>query len=81
MPLSAARARQAPRTEFGSGRTALWPAAALAASFAVGLYLGISGIGTTTLLQTDYVALNDVYDRDSSGVLYDGVLGEQEELL
>lgn len=34
-----------PRHGKGSGVSAIWPAAALAASFAFGLYLGVAGVG------------------------------------
>ncbi len=81
VPLSAARARQERGSGFGSGRTALWPAAALAASFALGLYLGIAGVGTTTLVPGDLVVLNYGVDQESPTVLYEGVLGGQEDLI
>ncbi len=61
----------------------LWPAAALAASFAVGLYLGVSGIGGQTFDDAiQFAALSStVSDTDTDSWLDNGTGGFAEDLL
>lgn len=47
VPMSAARSSS--RSAFGSGRETIWSATAMAACFALGLYLGIAGAGSEAI--------------------------------
>jgi len=61
----------------------MWPAAALAASFAFGLYMGIAGYGGTALEGVFQIALTEsaVNDANSISWLEDGAGGDEEGLL
>lgn len=61
----------------------LWPAAALAASFAVGLYLGVSGVGGQTFDSAfQFAALTSTTsDTDTDSWLDNGSGGFVEDLL
>ncbi len=81
VPISSAR--KARRDGLGYGKGSLWPAAAMAASFALGLYLGVAGLGTTTINQAiDMASLGTAaVETDSSEFMLDGNGGDQEGLL
>lgn len=72
-----------PDAVINSGEGALWPAAAMAASFALGLYLGIAGMGTTTVNQAiDMASFSaPVEDADSDAFMLDTNGSDQEGLL
>ena len=76
-------AQRKPDTAIDSGEGALWPAAAMAASFAIGLYLGVAGMGTTTVNQAIDMASfsapieetdNDAFMLDTNGSDQEGLL-------
>jgi len=82
VPIAAGRKRRQSTANTQSlGR--LWPAAALAASFAVGLYLGVSGVGGQTFDGAfQFAALSStVSDADSDSWLDNGAGGYVEDLL
>lgn len=65
------------------GADVLWPGAALAASFAIGLILGIAGLGTGAVNQAvDYASITGMVEGVESGdLLLDVQAGDQEGLL
>lgn len=82
VPLSPAHG--ADRQTFSIKRAALmWPAAALAASFAFGLYMGIAGIGAAAVESVFYVAMTDSSGTDEDGIswLEDSAGVDEEGLL
>jgi len=79
VPIQAARFRSMPVRRV----RAMWPAAALAASFAFGLYLGVAGIGATVVDGAFQEAMAGTYQtgedtiswlEDSAGVSEEGPL-------
>lgn len=81
IPISVARWRRG--RGLARGRTTMWPAAALAASFAFGLYLGLSGLGVNTVDQALEFASLDVISQetDDLDLLPSGNGGDQDNLL
>jgi hypothetical protein len=82
VPLSPAHGTD--RQTFSIKRAALmWPAAALAASFAFGLYMGIAGIGAAAVESVFYVAMTDSSGNDEDGIswLEDSAGADEEGLL
>lgn len=81
IPIAVSRSRRS--VSFSAERGAMWPAAALAASFAFGLYLGVSGLGTNTVDQAlELASLNGVSEELEEVELLPGVIGgDQDSLL
>jgi hypothetical protein len=82
VPLALKRGRAS--LPFSTRNTAsVWPAAALAASFAFGLYMGIAGYGGTALEGVFQIALieSSADDANSISWLEDSTGGEEEGLL
>ncbi len=71
------------KKNFARDRRAIWPAAALAASFALGLYLGVSELGTTAVDQAlEFASLDVVTEElDDVDLLPVGNGGDQDSLL
>lgn len=62
IPFSVEHARRS--GNFVADRSTMWPAAALAASFALGLYLGISGLGTNAVDQAlEFASLDGIAEE------------------
>lgn len=72
-----------PDAAMDSSQGALWPAAAMAASFALGLYLGVAGLGTTTVNQAiDMASFSaPIEDVENDSFMLDGNGSDQEGLL
>ena len=79
VPMTASRRPAA--TVAISRRAALWPAAALAASFALGLYLGLSGLGGTAIDSALRYAQFNGGEAGQAIWLTDAPDGGSEELL
>ncbi len=85
VPIAAAARRD--QTEVRSQPVSrLWPAAALAASFALGVYLGLSGVGGTTVDSALRLAALSNGNGEGDGVYTDAWLdgnggGDAEDLL
>lgn len=81
IPISAAHSRRG--MSFAGDRKAMWPVAALAASFAFGLYLGVSGLGINTVDQAlEFASLNSVSEEvDDFELLPTGNGGDRDSLL
>lgn len=81
IPFSVERARR--RGNFPAGRSTMWPAAALAASFALGLYLGISELGTNAVDQAlEFASLDGLAaEVDEVELLPTGNGSDQDSLL
>lgn len=77
VPLEAARSAR--RRGFGMDPGRAWPAAAMAACFALGLYLGIAGMGVQTF--TNALSLAALNGSDSTEFLSDGGSGDSEGLI
>ena len=82
VPLAPTR-RQAGQTFSIRRAASMWPAAALAASFAFGLYMGIAGIGGTAVEDVLRVAVTESSgnDADSFSWLEDSAGADEEGLL
>lgn len=79
VPFASAR-----RQVFSSQRTAsMWPAAALAASFAFGLYMGVSGFGGAAVESVFQVAMTETSGNDAGSIswLVESAGGDEEGLL
>ena len=61
----------------------MWPAAALAASFAFGLYMGVSGIGGVAVEDVLQVAMGEITANDAGSIswLEESAAGNEEGLL
>lgn len=61
----------------------MWPAAALAASFAFGLYMGVSGIGGAAVEDVLQITMSEFTANDSGGIswLEESAAGNEEGLL
>lgn len=81
VPMIAAKAK--PRGGLGAGAGATWPTVAMAASFALGLYLGIAGLGIGTVgTALDLAALNGVVqESDPVEFLSDVGVSESEGVI
>jgi hypothetical protein len=81
VPMAAVKAKR--RGLFGAGTSAAWPAAAMAASFALGLYLGIAGLGTATVgTALDLAAVNGALEEsDAVEFLSDAGVSESEGII
>lgn len=78
VPLAAARKS---RSSPGIGQGGWWPAAALAACFAIGVYLGVAGLGAGAIEQAfDYASVDGMSD-DGEGPDLFGAAVDQEGLL
>ncbi len=82
VPITAASVRSGPSLDKRRARL-IWPAAALAASFAFGLYLGVAGIGGQTFDGALQIALinGSGGDADTISWLDDSTGTEAEDLL
>ena len=67
VPIENARIRKPHSLSVRRG-VAIWPAAALAASFAFGLYLGVAGIGGTTLDGAFEIAMTGASGNDTDSI-------------
>lgn len=81
VPMSAARGNG--RKGFGSGRETVWSATAMAACFALGLYLGVAGTGSDALGAALDIASADitVEEADSIDFLTDSDYEDSEGLI
>lgn len=82
VPITAAPVRSGPSPRVQRA-TLIWPAAALAASFAFGLYLGVAGFGGQTFDGAFQIATinGSGGDADSISWLDDGTSSDAEDLL
>ncbi len=82
VPIAAAPVQSAPSQRVRR-TTLIWPAAALAASFAFGLYLGVAGVGGQTFDSAFQIATinGSGGDADSVSWLDDGTSSDAEDLL
>ena len=80
VPIQAARTRSAQPLSMRRRHRAVWSAAALAASFAFGLYMGVAGIGATTLDSAFQIAPNGTSGGDAGSIswLEDGAGADEE---
>jgi len=80
IPIQAARTRSMQPLSVRRGGRAMWSAAALAASFAFGLYMGVAGIGGTAVDGAFQIAPNGTSggDADSISWLEDGAGADEE---
>ena len=78
----ALKSRQAERPFSLLRSASIWPAAALAASFAFGLYMGVAGIGGTAVEGVFQIAMTEISatDADSFSWLEDSAGGDEEGL-
>ena len=79
VPIRTARPRGAQSTS-ARRMGALWPAAALAASFAVGLYLGAAGVGGTAIDGAFEIAMSGASGSDADSIpwLEEGAVVNEE---
>ena len=79
VPLRSARGK----VFFSRRAASMWPAAALAASFAFGLYMGVAGFGGAAVESVFQVAMTETSQNDASSIswLVESASGDEEGLL